>query len=148
MSHTASGNVLVELVCSLSMGAAADAPPDAPIASASAPARTRASFPALTLRTMARPLAALKTSRVQLIRRNRADRRLGVAAPQRSVPGAFMFPLEDAADGALPAPPCRLVLQPACTRITHRTIYVASLRQTDSQGCRRCRLTLPCATAR
>jgi hypothetical protein len=70
MPHISSGNVVVELVCSLTVGAAADAPPDAVIVSASAPATTRASFHAVAARPMANR-AAVRVPCVRLVSRNR-----------------------------------------------------------------------------
>src|SRR6266702_3312381 len=54
MPHTSSENVSVNILCSLTTGAAADALPDAARVSASAPARTRASFHAVAPRPYSR----------------------------------------------------------------------------------------------
>ena len=69
MSHSWSGNVSVIVLCSLTMGAAADALPDAARVSASAPARTRASFRAVAARMTNR--VAVRVPCVRLVNRNR-----------------------------------------------------------------------------
>src|SRR6266487_6906414 len=91
MSHSWSGNVSVIVLCSLTMGAAADALPDAAMVSASAPARASASFHTVAARRMANRVA-VRVPCVRLVRRNRSEPWSAEVAPRPYFLDAFMFP--------------------------------------------------------